>query len=177
MTNFSSFYRYTVLISSKRGKSCKQLYDGEDMQRQNMKKQRWKRLFLVFLILTMQIMLVSGTDQDALIRNLVEERIEIMDAFFNGSMTEKDAAAALQEDLQAFHDYFQTDLDEIMDYCVTVPKVTYRDEEVITALVCVDWKTTGLPTEEALHPVQEFSAYYSVIIEKVENSYKLVQFF
>ena len=51
MTNFSSFYRYTVLISSKRGKSCKQLYDGEDMQRQNMKKQRWKRLFLVFLIL------------------------------------------------------------------------------------------------------------------------------
>ena len=186
MTNFSSFYRYTVLISSKRGKSCKQLYDGEDMQRQNMKKQRWKRLFLVFLILTMQIMLVSGTDQDALIRNLVEERIEIMDAFFNGSMTEKDAVAALcrvesgrllQEDLQAFHDYFQTDLDEIMDYRVTVPKVTYRDEEVITALVCVDWKTAGLPTEEALHPVQEFSAYYSVIIEKVENSYKLVQFF
>ena len=186
MTNFSSFYRYTVLISSKRGKSCKQLYDGEDMQRQNMKKQRWKRLFLVFLILTMQIMLVSGTDQDALIRNLVEERIEIMDAFFNGSMTEKDAAAALcrvesgrllQEDLQAFHDYFQTDLDEIMDYRVTVPKVTYRDDEVITALVCVDWKTAGLPTEEALHPVQEFSAYYSVIIEKVENSYKLVQFF
>lgn len=54
-----------------------------------------ERLFLVFLILTMQIMLVSGTDQDALIRNLVEERIEIMDAFFNGSMTEKDAAAAL----------------------------------------------------------------------------------
>ena len=39
------------------------------------------------------------------------------------------------------------------------------------------WKTAGLPTEEALHPVQEFSAYYSVIIEKVENSYKLVQFF
>ena len=48
MTNFSSFYRYTVLISSKRGKSCKQLYDGEDMQRQNMKKQRWKSTFSCF---------------------------------------------------------------------------------------------------------------------------------
>ena len=123
MTNFSSFYRYTVLISSKRGKSCKQLYDGEDMQRQNMKKQRWKRLFLVFLILTMQIMLVSGTDQDALIRNLVEERIEIMDAFFNGSMTEKDAAAALcrvesgrrvctQEETGDSHDQYGNDVFE-----------------------------------------------------------------
>ena len=92
-------------------------------------------------------------------------------------MCRVESGRLLQEDLQAFHDYFQTDLDEIMDYRVTVPKVTYRDEEVITALVCVDWKTAGLPTEEALHPVQEFSAYYSVIIEKVENSYKLVQFF
>ena len=94
----------------------------------------------------MQIMLVSGTDQNALIRNLVEQRIEIMNAFFNGTLLEKDAAAALSkvesgrllhEDLQAFHDYFQTDIEVVASYHVSVPKVTYRDEDVITALVRV----------------------------------------
>ena len=58
-----------------------------------MKRQIFKKLLLVFLILAMQIMLVSGTDQNALIRNLVEQRIEIMNAFFNGTLLEKDAAA------------------------------------------------------------------------------------
>ena len=112
-----------------------------------MKRQIFKKLLLVFLILAMQIMLVSGTDQNALIRNLVEQRIEIMNAFFNGTLLEKDAAAALSkvesgrllhEDLQAFH---------------------------------------GAPTEENEHPLQETISYYSVIVEKVEKSYKLVQFF
>ena len=61
-----------------------------------MKRQIFKKLLLVFLILAMQIMLVSGTDQNALIRNLVEQRIEIMNAFFNGTLLEKDAAAFVQ---------------------------------------------------------------------------------
>lgn len=134
----------------------------------------------------MQIMLVSGTDQNALIRNLVEQRIEIMNTFFNGTLLEKDAAAALSkvesgrllhEDLQAFHDYFQTDIEVVASYHVSVPKVTYRDEDVITALVRVKWIILGAPTEENEHPLQETISYYSVIVEKVEKSYKLVQFF
>ena len=151
-----------------------------------MKRQIFKKLLLVFLILAMQIMLVSGTDQNALIRNLVEQRIEIMNAFFNGTLLEKDAAAALSkvesgrllhEDLQAFHDYFQTDIEVVASYHVSVPKVTYRDEDVITALVRVKWITLGAPTEENEHPLQETISYYSVIVEKVEKTYKLVQFF
>ena len=121
-----------------------------------------------------------------MIRNLVEQRIEIMNAFFNGTLLEKDAAAALSkvesgrllhEDLQAFHDYFQTDIEVVASYHVSVPKVTYRDEDVITALVRVKWITLGEPTEENEHPLQEMISYYSVIVEKVEKSYKLVQFF
>ena len=55
--------------------------------------------------------------------------------------------------------------------------MTYRDEDVITALVRVKWITLGAPTEENEHPLQEIISYYSVIVEKVEKSYKLVQFF
>ena len=83
----------------------------------------------------------------------------------------------LHEDLQAFHDYFQTDIEVVASYHVSVPKVTYRDEDVITALVRVKWITLGAPTEENEHPLQETISYYSVIVEKVEKSYKLVQFF
>ena len=144
-----------------------------------MKRQIFKKLLLVFLILAMQIMLVSGTDQNALIRNLVEQRIEIMNAFFNGTLLEKDAAAALSkvESGRLLHEDFQTDIEVVASYHVSVPKVTYRDEDVITALVRVKWITLGAPTEENEHPLQETISYYSVIVEKVEKSYKLVQFF
>ncbi len=151
-----------------------------------MKKLLCKRLLLVILLVGMAATLVSGAGRSDLIENLVGQRIEIMDAFFNGDMNARDASEALrrvergrllEEDLQALKDYFQTDVEEILGYRITVPKITYQDEDIITALVRVVWTTKGLPRGEEDEAVYTDEAYYSVILEKSENSYKIVQFF
>ena len=151
-----------------------------------MKKRLCKRLLLVILLVGMAATLVSGAGRSDLIENLVGQRIEIMDAFFNGDLNARDASEALRrvergrllaEDLQAMKDYFQTDVEEILDYRITVPKITYQDEDIITALVRVVWTTKGLPRGEEDEAVYTNETYYSVILEKSENSYKIVQFF
>lgn len=151
-----------------------------------MKRQLFKKLLLVILLVGMAATLVSGAGRSDLIENLVGQRIEIMNAFFNGDMNARDASEALRrvergrllaEDLQAMKDYFQTDVEEILDYRITVPKITYQDEDIITALVQVVWTTKGLPLGEEEEAVRTDEAYYSVILEKSENSYKIVQFF
>ncbi len=151
-----------------------------------MKRQFLKKLLLVILLVGMTATLVSGAERSDLIENLVGQRIEIMNAFFNGGMKVRDASEALrrvehgrllEEDLQTMRDYFQTDVEQVVDYQVTVPKITYQDEEVITALVQVVWTTKGLPCGEEEDVLSTDEAYYSVILEKSENSYKIVQFF
>ena len=151
-----------------------------------MKRQLFKKLLLVILLVGMAATLVSGAGRSDLIENLVGQRIEIMDAFFNGDMNARDASEALrrveggrllEEDLQAMKDYFQTDVEEILEYRITVPKITYQDEDIITALVRVVWTTKGIPLGEEDDGVYTDEAYYSVILEKSENSYKIVQFF
>lgn len=145
-----------------------------------------KKILPAMLIFGMSAMLVSGTGYADPVEELVGQRIEIMDAFFNGDLNRREASDALreveqgrllQEDLASFAAYFQTDVERILQYHVTVPKITYQDENVITALVKVEWTTEGVPAEEEDTAICREEAYYSVILEKIENSYKIVQFF
>lgn len=145
-----------------------------------------KKILPAVMICGMSLMLVSGAGCSDPITALVGQRIEIMDAFFNGDLNIREASEALrriehgrllQEDLSSFESYFQTDVERILHYQITVPEITYRDENVITALVQVEWTTEGIPAEEEDTAVCRETAYYSVILEKNENSYKIVQFF
>ena len=68
-------------------------------------------------------------------------------------------------------EYFQTDIEEVTAYEITKVDITEADETLICAVVTVCWEVYGTDGEENIEGI------YSVIAEKCENSYKLVQFF
>ena len=67
--------------------------------------------------------------------------------------------------------FFQTDIEDVTDYKITKVDITDMDDTLICAVVTVDWQVWGTGGEESIEGI------YSVIAEKCENSYKLVQFF
>ena len=77
----------------------------------------------------------------------------------------------LNEDLTAMRDFFQTDIEEITDYKIKAVDITDIDETLICAVVTIEWELYGTNGKEHMEEI------YSVIAQKQENSYKLVQFF
>ena len=103
-----------------------------------------------------------------------------MNEFFCGHIQYKEAAERIEivemgrlldEDLSAMKAFFQTDIEEITDYKITDVNITDMDETLICAVVTVDWMVYGTGGNESVEEI------YSVIAEKCEDSYKLVQFF
>ena len=68
-------------------------------------------------------------------------------------------------------DFFQTDIEEITDYKIKAVDITDIDETLICAVVTIEWELYGTNGKEHMEEI------YSVIAQKQENSYKLVQFF
>ena len=77
----------------------------------------------------------------------------------------------LEEDILAMKEYFQTDIEEVSDYEIRDIEITNADENLVCAVVSVDWEVSGTAGKEKITEI------YSVIMEKDEKSYKLVQFF
>lgn len=103
-----------------------------------------------------------------------------MNEYFCGQIIYKDAAdriknvetgRLLEEDLDAMKSFFQTDIEEIAEYKITKVDITDKDETFICAVVTVDWQVYGTDGSKSIEEI------YSVIAQKYENSYKLVQFF
>lgn len=139
-----------------------------------------KKLALLLTVFMLSTVMASGSDAESVISMLVRQRTDIMNEYFGGHILYKEASdrlakveagRLLDEDLNAMKEYFQTDIEEITDYEITKTEITDMDGTLICAVVTVRWELFGTGGEEHIDGV------YSVIAEKRENSYKLVQFF
>ena len=134
-----------------------------------------KKISAAVSVLVLSVVMVSGSGPEAEISMLVRQRTDIMNEYFGGHILYKEAAARIEkvengrlldEDLAAMNDFFQTDIEEITDY-----HITNMDDTLICAVVTVEWEISGIEGKDEIENI------YSVIAEKKENSYKLVQFF
>ncbi|MGN0736449.1 MAG: hypothetical protein ACI4LP_11670 [Anaerovoracaceae bacterium] len=135
-------------------------------------------IFLIVLLLS--TVMASGSGPESEISMLVTQRTDVMNEYFGGHILYKEAAERiekiekgrlLEEDLESMKSFFQTDIEEITDYKITKVEITEMDDTLICAVVTVVWKVFGNGGEEYIEGI------YSVIAEKCEKSYKLVQFF
>ena len=139
-----------------------------------------KKLAVLPVVLLLSTIMASGAGPEAEISTLVRQRTDVMNEFFCGHIQYKEAAERIEivemgrlldEDLSAMKAFFQTDIEEITDYKITDVNITDMDETLICAVVTVDWMVYGTGGNESVEGI------YSVIAEKCEDSYKLVQFF
>ena len=139
-----------------------------------------KKLAVLPVILLLSTVMASGSGPEDEISMLVRQRTDIMNEYFSGHILYKEAAKRIEiiemgrlldEDLTAMKAFFQTDIEEITDYAITEVEITDRDETLICAVVTIDWQVYGTEGTESIEGI------YSVIAQKSENSYKLVQFF
>ena len=135
-------------------------------------------IFLIVLLLS--TVMASGSGPESEISMLVTQRTDVMNEYFGGHILYREAAERrekiekgrlLEEDLESMKSFFQTDIEEITDYKITKVEITEMDDTLICAVVTVVWKVFGNGGEEYVEGI------YSVIAEKCEKSYKLVQFF
>lgn len=144
------------------------------------KKHLLKKITVIPVILLICMLIASGSGPESIISALVSQRTDIMNEYFCGQIIYKDAAdriknvetgRLLEEDLDAMKSFFQTDIEEIAEYKITKVDITDKDETFICAVVIVDWQVYGTDGSKSIEEI------YSVIAQKYENSYKLVQFF
>ncbi len=139
-----------------------------------------KKPAILLIVLLLSTVMASGSGPESEITMLVTQRTDIMNEYFGGHILYKEAAERidkiekgrlLEEDLEAMKSFFQTDIEDITDYEITKVEITDMDNSLICAVVTVDWQVYGTGGNENIEGI------YSVIAEKSENSYKLVQFF
>ncbi len=124
--------------------------------------------------------MASSSGPESEISMLVARRTDVMNEYFGGHILYNEAAERieqietgrlLEEDLEAMKSFFQTDIEDVTDYKITKVEITDIDNTLICAVVTVDWQVYGTEGNESIEGI------YSIIAEKSENSYKLVQFF
>ena len=143
-------------------------------------KQRKKKILAVLTAALIVIFLSSGSDIKGEMADLIRERTDVLNGYFCGQINYYDALARigqvekgrlLEEDILAMREIFQTDIEEVTGYKIRDIEITNSDEELVCAVVNIAWEVSGTDGEE------EIEGIYSVIMEKDEKSYKLVQFF
>jgi len=141
-----------------------------------------KKTAVVLLAVFICIALFSfkSDNNEKIITELVCERTDIMEGYFCGQINLNDAVRAikqiekgrlLEEDIRNMKEFFQTDIEAVSMYEVTGTEITYKDENLVCAVMSILWETHGINGKDKTEEV------YSVIMEKSENSFKLVQFF
>jgi len=120
------------------------------------------------------------TPEEVIVRQLVSQRNEAMSRYFASEIScweagqelrEVETGRLLEEETASLREYFRTDIDQVMVFEIREVDFSYISEDLLCAVVQIRWETAGLEGEEC------FTEDYSVICEKVGNSFKLVQFF
>ena len=139
-----------------------------------------KKIIAAGAAVIMVLLLTSGSDVKGEMAELVRARTDIMNGFFCGQISYYEALSQiksvekgrlLEEDILAMKEYFQTDIEEVKDYKIRDIEITNSDENLVCAVVSVEWELYGTAGNEKITEI------YSVIMEKDEKNYKLVQFF
>lgn len=137
-------------------------------------------LVLCFLIFTTALAFAGGDDRKDVVVKLVSGRTDAMNGFYGSQISYWEAARQLREvetgrlldeDIDRLKNYFRTDIEYIEDY--EIKKVTFTEsgEDMLCAVVEMDWQISGTGGIESLNHC------YSVICEKEGDAFKLVQFF
>lgn len=145
-------------------------------------KPLWKKIATILAVFILCTVLASGGEKEPedIIKHLIRERTEIMNEYFCGHINYDEASdrireiekdSLLQEDIRALKDYFQTDIEEVTDFEISNLEITYSDEDMVCAVATITWEVHGTSGNELIDEI------YSVIMEKDEKNYKLVQFF
>lgn len=143
-------------------------------------KQIKQKILAVIAAGAVFMLLTSGSDVKGEMAELIRARTDIMNGYFCGHISYYDALAQienvekgrlLEEDILSMREFFQTDIEEVTEYSITDIEITSADEDLVCAVVTIDWQVSGTAGEEIIEGI------YSVIMEKDEKSYKLVQFF
>ena len=139
-----------------------------------------KKILTVMGAVLIAAILSSGSGIKGEITELVEARTDIMNGYFCGHINYYEAIGQikkiekghlLEEDIQSMRDFFQTDIEEVSEYEISDIELTNTDENLVCAVVTIDWTVSGPSGKEEIQEI------YSVIMEKDEKNYKLVQFF
>ena len=126
------------------------------------------------------VLLSSGSDVKGDMADLIKARTDILNGYYCGHINYYDALShireietgrLLEEDTAAMRGFFQTDIEEVTDYKITDIELTSADEDLVCAVVDISWEVSGTGGNESIEEI------YSVIMEKDEKKYKLVQFF
>lgn len=139
-------------------------------------------LLHAFIIVCMYITTSFATtySQEEIIKSLICQRTDTLNMYYAGQANKKDTMEKIElittdylkeSDLQNLENFFQCDLERPVGYEFAKIDITYSDDDVICALVTIDWTSEGIKGRE------NFSHTYSIICEKEENLYKLAQFF
>lgn len=146
------------------------------------------RKAIILLVSAAAIMLLSSAtrnESERLIIELVTDRIETMNGYFDGEYNYKEACSALEitecgrlleEDIDSFKSYFGTDIDKVENYTIVKVEVNYEDDEVICAYVEIEWNLRCIDELYSSSTEDEINAGYSIIAEKNDGAFKLVQF-
>ncbi len=144
-----------------------------------------KRGYITVTILIVFCLLVTtafatANSQEQIVESLISQRTDILNLYYAGEADKKETMENIsnvttdflkESDLKNLEAYFQCDLERPIGYEFSEIDVTYYDDEVICALVTIEWMAEGIKGRE------DFSHTYSVICVKEENLYKLAQFF
>ncbi len=146
------------------------------------------RKVIILLVAAAAIMLLSSatrSESERLIIELVTDRIETMNGYFDGEYNYKEACRALEitecgrlleEDINSFKSYFGTDIEKVEDYKITKVEVNYEDDELICAYAEIEWRLRCIDDVYRSSAAGEIDAGYSIIAEKNDGVFKLVQF-
>lgn len=126
--------------------------------------------------------LAFGDRKEDTVRELVSRRTDAMSGYFASKLSyweagrqlrEIEEGRLLEEDLKSMREYFRTDIEQVREYEILNVDFTVKKEDVLCAIVEIQWETEGLGGVEC------FSGDYSVICEKNQDAevYKLVHFF
>ena len=139
-----------------------------------------KKVLILAVVIAVLSLMTSGSDVKGQMADLISARIDVMNGYFCGHINYYDAleqirqvemGRLLDEDVQAMRDYFQTDIEQVNKYKIKDIELTNGDENLVCAVATIAWQVSGTEGTEEIEEI------YSVIMEKDEKNYKLVQFF
>ena len=145
-----------------------------------MKHKIIKKVLAVITAAVILMVLTSGSGIKGEMAGLIKARTDILNGYFCGHINYYDAlrqikeietGSLMEEDIQAMRDNFQTDIEEVDEYKISEIELTFADEDLVCGVVTIDWHLSGTGGNETMQEI------YSVIMEKHEKKYKLVQFF
>ena len=135
---------------------------------------------IIALVIVLGTICANANSDEKIVEELICARTDALGLYYAGQARKDETIEAINKctmsylrdsDLANIDRYFQSDVDQLIDYKITDIKVKEAQDEFIIATATINWQSKTLKGEE------NFTHTYSIICEKEKNLYKLSQFF